>query len=369
MQNLEHESAARETQSEPAAVVRSDAPVVLLVDDQAMIGEAIRRMLLDQADMKLHYCGNPGEAIDAAQRIKPTVILQDLVMPDVDGLTLVGRYRATAATKDTPIIVLSSKEDPAIKRDAFLGGANDYLVKLPDKIELVARIRLHSKAYLNQIQRDEAYLNLSESQRQLVASNAALAERIRELQTVRDELSRMVSTDSLTGLYSRRHWMELAAMEFGRYQRYRRPVAFLITDLDFFKRINDTFGHDIGDEVLRQFASVLRAVCRESDAAGRIGGEEFAMVLPETPGAGAEEVARRIVAACRGLDVPTLAGNVKFTCSVGVADVTVADGTVEGVLRRADLALYEAKRGGRDGWRSSAETPASTRAASPSAAS
>jgi two-component system chemotaxis family response regulator WspR len=324
------------------------------VDDQALIGEAIRRMLLDQTDLRFHYCGSPADALDAAQRVHPTVILQDLVMPDVDGLTLVARYRETAATKDTPVIVLSSKEDPAIKRDAFLGGANDYLVKLPDKIELVARIRLHSKAYLNQIQRDEA-------QRQLVASNAELAERIREVQAVRDELSRMVSTDSLTGLCSRRRWMELAAMEFGRYERYGRPVTFLITDLDFFKRIKDTFGHDAGDEVLRQFASVLRAACRHSDTAGRIGGEEFAMVLPETPAEGAEEVARRIVDACRGLDVSTPAGSVKFTCSVGIAEITGADGTVEEVLRRADMALYEAKRGGRNGWRSGA-APASSHA-------
>ena len=134
--------------------------------------------------------------METAERLRPTVILQDLVMPDVDGLTLVSRYRASSVIRDTPVIVLSSKEDPAIKRDAFQGGANDYLVKLPDKIELVARIRLHSKAFLTQIQRDEAYRSLNESQRQLVVSNSQLAERIQELQAVRDELSRLVSTDS-----------------------------------------------------------------------------------------------------------------------------------------------------------------------------
>ena len=95
-------------------------------------------------------------------------------MPGVDGLTLVRQYRANPATKDLPIIVLSAKEDAAVKRDAFTAGANDYLVKLPDKIELVARIRLHSKAYANQLQRDEAYRALRESQRQLLLSNATL---------------------------------------------------------------------------------------------------------------------------------------------------------------------------------------------------
>ena len=141
----------------------SDAYVsmVLLVDDQAMVGEAVRRMLANEPDVDFHYCGNPAEAVEAVERLKPTVILQDLIMPGVDGLTLVRQYRANAATKDIPVIVLSTKEDPVVKKDAFMAGANDYLVKLPDKIELIARIRLHSKAYLNQIQRDEAYRSLT----------------------------------------------------------------------------------------------------------------------------------------------------------------------------------------------------------------
>ena len=256
--------------------------MVLLVDDQAMVGEAVRRMLANEPDVAFQYCGDPAEAVGAVERVKPTVILQDLVMPGVDGLTLVRRYRANAATKDIPVIVLSTKEDPVVKKDAFTAGANDYLVKLPDKIELVARIRLHSKAYLNQIQRDEAYRSLTESQRDLLVSNDALAERISELQVVRDELSRLVGTDALTGLCSRRRFFESAATEFIRYRRYGRPVAFLMADLDLFKRINDTYGHDTGDEVLKEFAGVLRAVSRQSDVAGRIGGEEFAMMLPET---------------------------------------------------------------------------------------
>ncbi len=150
------------------------AVMVLLVDDQAMVGEAIRRALANQPNIDFHYCANPNDALKVAGQIKPTVILQDLVMPGVDGLTLVRQYRANAITKDIPIIVLSTKEEPAVKGEAFSAGANDYLVKLPDKIELIARIRHHSKAYLNQIQRDEAYRALRESQQQLVDSNTAL---------------------------------------------------------------------------------------------------------------------------------------------------------------------------------------------------
>ena len=120
------------------------AVMVLLVDDQAMVGEAIRRALANQPNIDFHYCANPADALKIAGQITPTVILQDLVMPGVDGLTLVRQYRAEPTTRDIPIIVLSTKEEPAVKGEAFAAGANDYLVKLPDKIELVARIRHHS---------------------------------------------------------------------------------------------------------------------------------------------------------------------------------------------------------------------------------
>ena len=148
--------------------------MVLLVDDQALVGEAVRHCLVGQPDMDLHYCANPADAISLAKQLKPTVILQDLVMPDIDGLDLVRQYRETSETQDTPIIVLSSQIDPKIKSAAFAAGANDYLVKLPDRIELIARLRYHSRAYLNLLQRDAAYFALRESQQKLVESNTIL---------------------------------------------------------------------------------------------------------------------------------------------------------------------------------------------------
>ena len=117
---------------------------------------------------------NPAAAVEAAERLRPTVILQDLIMPGIDGMTLVRRYRENEGTRHTPIIVLSTKEDPVIKGEAFAAGANDYLVKVPDKIELIARIRYHSRAYTAQIQRDMAYRALRESQQHLLDSNTAL---------------------------------------------------------------------------------------------------------------------------------------------------------------------------------------------------
>jgi len=148
--------------------------MVFLVDDQAMIGEAVRRQLSSEPSIDFHYCANGSEAIALASSIKPTVILQDLIMPGIDGLALVRQYRENPETRNIPIIVLSTKEDPLTKSEAFSAGANDYLVKLPDKVELIARVCYHSRAYLNLIQRDDAYRALRESQLQLVDNNTAL---------------------------------------------------------------------------------------------------------------------------------------------------------------------------------------------------
>ena len=159
-----------------AVVSPGRAVIVLLIDDQKIVGESIRRMLAPETDIQFHFCQNPSQAIDMANAVQPTVILQDLVMPDIDGLQLVKFFRANKATRQTPMIVLSSKEEPVIKAQAFAHGANDYLVKLPDRIELVARVRYHSRSFLNLLERDEAYRLLAESQ-QIMAEEMAQASR------------------------------------------------------------------------------------------------------------------------------------------------------------------------------------------------
>lgn len=139
----------------------SDPITVLLIDDQAIISEALQKMLAPEADISFHYCNNPLSALKAAKQCNPTVILQDLVMPQMDGLLLVRFLRSQdAPTADVPLIVLSSKEEPVIKAQAFELGANDYLVKLPDRVELIARIRYHSRAYNNLRKRQEAEAQL-----------------------------------------------------------------------------------------------------------------------------------------------------------------------------------------------------------------
>lgn len=160
---------------------QAGSAVVLLVDDQAIVGHAVRQMLAPETDIVLHFCQEPLKAISMATDLRPTVILQDLVMPDVDGLTLLKFFRANPATRETPMIVLSSKEEPAIKAQAFALGANDYLVKLPDRVELVARIRHHSRGYIAQLERNEAYRKLAESERQLASEVAEAAKYVRSL--------------------------------------------------------------------------------------------------------------------------------------------------------------------------------------------
>ena len=147
---------------------------VLLIDDQPLIGEAVRRMVAGEPDIDFHYLKDPLQALTTALDVHPTVILQDLVMPEVDGLELVTQFRAQEFTREIPMIVLSTKEEATTKAKAFAVGANDYLVKLPDRIELLARIRYHSKGYINLLERNEAYRRLAESQ-QLLASDVASA--------------------------------------------------------------------------------------------------------------------------------------------------------------------------------------------------
>jgi two-component system, sensor histidine kinase and response regulator len=146
---------------------------VLLVDDQTIVVAAVRRALAEIAGLDFHSCTNGAEAVATATRLRPTVILQDLVMPGADGLDLLKQYRANPATHAVPVIVLSTKEEAKVKAQAFELGANDYLVKLPDRIELVARIRFQSQFFLNQVQRDEAYAKLSTLNQKLAEADAA----------------------------------------------------------------------------------------------------------------------------------------------------------------------------------------------------
>ncbi|WP_210249968.1 diguanylate cyclase domain-containing protein [Labrys sp. KNU-23] len=312
--------------------------MVLLVDDQIMVGEAIRRALIDETEIELHYCSNPLEALAVAKRVKPTVILQDLVMPNMNGLTLVRQYRADAATKAIPVIVLSTEEEATVKSEAFRIGANDYLVKLPDRIELIARIRYHSAAYLTQIQRDEAYRALRRSQQELMETNL--------------ELQRLTNVDGLTSLSNRRYFDQYLDTEWRQAMRAKEPISLLIIDVDHFKQYNDTYGHLAGDEVLKTVATAVRGTFqRPKDLAVRLGGEEFAVVLPQTQTGDLAFLAAKVVQAIEALGLPHSASPIadKVTISVGGAThIPTGEEQPERLIEAADKAMYEAKRSGRN---------------------
>jgi sigma-B regulation protein RsbU (phosphoserine phosphatase) len=166
---------------------------VLLIDDQPFVGEAVRRLLAPAADIDFHFCADPTLALQRAREVAPTVILQDLVMPEVDGLTLLRTFRADEATRDVPMIVLSTKEEPKVKAEAFSLGAHDYLVKLPDPIELVARIRHHSAGYIAQLQRNAAFEALKRSEQQLAGELAQAAKYVMSM--LPERLAGSVETD------------------------------------------------------------------------------------------------------------------------------------------------------------------------------
>jgi len=163
----------------PASV--SLPTVVLLVDDQPIIGAAVQKMLAGQHDWKFHFCQDPTKAVERALEVKPTVILQDLVMPGADGLDLVRAYREQAALRETPLVVLSSKEEAETKAKAFALGANDYLVKLPDPVEMIARLRHHSEGYKALRERNAAFAALAASEKHMRDEVGKAAEYVRSL--------------------------------------------------------------------------------------------------------------------------------------------------------------------------------------------
>jgi diguanylate cyclase (GGDEF)-like protein len=169
-----------------------------------------------------------------------------------------------------------------------------------------------------------------------------------DLKVVQLALAELAATDALTGVLNRRRFMELAEVEFNRFQRYERPLAFMIIDLDHFKEINDTYGHQAGDAVLKQFASMVTEEKRQSDLFGRLGGEEFALVLPETRLELASTVGERLRKRCEDMAVGASPLKLKVTCSIGVAKARKEDAALEDLMRRTDVLLYLAKESGRN---------------------
>jgi two-component system chemotaxis family response regulator WspR len=331
---------------------------VLLVDDQVIIADVIGRMLSDQPDIEFHFVDNADLAVQTATELKPTVILQDLGMPGLDGFELVKKFRATPDINDVPVIMLSAKEEPLIKAQAFTVGANDYVVKLPDRAELIARIRYHSAAYISRLERDEAFRFLRESQQKLADANMEL----RKLTAVDAELQKLAARDALTGLANRRKFEDVIRLEWPRAQRDKYPISLILCDLDSFKPYNESAGQEAGDDCLKKIAAVLtQNLRRPADLVARYG-DEFAMILPNTDSEGAMKVAE----ACRaGVEALKIGGQKNpVTLSIGVSSVTPTDLIqYDDLFTAAARGLKNAKDQGRNLVRIGRYRPAATAAA------
>lgn len=322
-----------------------DSVIVLLVDDQPMIDEAVRRNLTGESDIELHYCADAKQAIIEAEKIKPTVILQDLVMPGIDGFSLIKDYKENQNTRNIPVIALSTKEDPAIKSRAFEVGYSDYIVKLPDPVELVARLRYHSRSFNAATQLDLTYRALRVSQQKLLDTNLFL-------QRANNKLQRLINSDGLTGLSNRRHFDDFLETEWRRVSNENLEISLLMIDVDFFKLFNDSFGHLAGDEALKRVASAIRdTITNENYLPARYGGEEFAAILPGVSSDEAEVIAEKLRENVELLNISHCSPNTDSVVTVSIGLATFAPTNSESSIMLIDLAdkgLYMAKDRGRN---------------------
>jgi diguanylate cyclase (GGDEF)-like protein len=296
-------------------------PTCLIIDDSPTVRSHVERVLNDRGVFHKFLQATDGiEGFKLLLANPVALVLCDLIMPGIDGFKLLSMAQARPELAELPIIMLTGKEDVRDKVRALEAGASDYLVKPFDDAELVARVKVHLKLRL--------------LQHELREKNAKL-----------EELSR---TDALTGVANLRQLQEAMRIELTRASRTKVAMAFLMLDVDHFKQLNDRHGHQAGDVGLRQVADILRSGLRQYDTVARYGGDEFALLLPETDQAGAMACAERCRAGIEKL-APAGAEGVRLSASIGVALYpNPAVTTPQDLIKIADSALYEAKKAGRN---------------------
>jgi diguanylate cyclase (GGDEF)-like protein len=268
------------------------------------------------------------EGLKLARTENPDLVILDVVMADVDGFAVCRWLKMHPETREIPVIMLTMRSELRDRIEGLNVGANDYLPKPFADEELEARIF--------------AALRVR-------ATHTELKERNQQLEAMLHHVEGLAIIDSLTGLFNRRRFSDVLRREFAVTKRYQNELSCLMVDVDHFKRINDRFGHETGDKVLKEVALALSQNLREVDLPARYGGEEFAILLPHTTKLNAVIVAERIARRIRQLTFDFLGEKLEVTVSVGIASTSdVKTNDAEELVRRSDVALYEAKRNGRN---------------------
>jgi diguanylate cyclase (GGDEF)-like protein len=293
---------------------------VLVVDDSPVYRKLVEHVLSSN-DYLLLFASDGAEAMKLYEEHSPSIVITDWILPDFSGLELCQRIRSDDTRPYTYIIVMTSNTEKGNVVRGLQAGADDYLTKPFDPEEMLARIGVG---------------------RRIIDLN-------RELDAKSQKLEEAARTDSLTGLPNRRAIEEWAARQVRGAARHGFPLWVVLGDIDNFKNINDSFGHDAGDIVLRTFADVLKKNTRASDMCGRLGGDEFLLVLTHVEREQLELVVNRFRDQFAALSFPLQGQSVQVTASFGVTGVhTKETQDFELLVRKADQMLYEAKRAGRN---------------------
>ena len=292
---------------------------ILIVDDDPSTAKALEYALGVQGyETRVAYTGKA--ALTTISEWPPDLLMLDVKLPDIDGLELLSRVRAGEETAATPVILITASRKGSSSRVLGLNlGADDYIEKPFGLDELLAR----------------------------VAANLRAGRLTQQLEEMTKRLADLASRDSLTGLYHHGKIMEKLSMELYRAGRYDIAVSCVMLDLDKFKDINDTFGHQTGDDVLVSVARLLTSSCRLSDSVGRYGGEEFLLVFPHTTEDAAYGKAEDLRARIASTAIETLPDDRRLTASFGVASARPSERLDAAVLvKRTDAALLHAKSAG-----------------------
>ncbi len=310
---------------------------ILAVDDDVVSLRLLERHL-EAAGHTVVTASNGKQALAAALETNPQIVITDWMMPEMDGLQFCKALRRFTSGRSMYVLLLTGRGEEDRIVEAFDAGVDDYIVKPFKPKLLLARIR--------------AGLRVVELQQQVEADKKLQREQVAKLAVLNRKLRAAALTDHLTDLPNRRYALKRLDVEWSNWKRTGRPLSVLMVDIDHFKNINDTHGHDAGDLVLRETARAMMGTLRRGDTCARIGGEEFLVISPNTDAEGARSLAERIRVEVEATTIRSGGFEGRVTVSLGVATLAADSevGHVEGLLKLADGAIYQAKKSGRNRW-------------------